>query len=85
MLQHHGDWMALGSADEQRPKAAGTVEAWSRASDNPMGVGMAKERASAGVSLCTYLRSWNCSIGPNLSTVPAITGGVRSEFGTGLN
>jgi len=37
MLQHHGDWMALGSADEQRPAAAGTVEAWSRASDHPVG------------------------------------------------
>jgi hypothetical protein len=37
MLKRHGDWMALGSADEQKPAAAGTVEAWARSSDNPVG------------------------------------------------
>ena len=37
MLKAHGDWMLLGSADEQKPAAAGTVEAWGRASDNPIG------------------------------------------------
>ncbi|MFZ0830294.1 MAG: DUF6855 family protein [Thermoplasmata archaeon] len=37
MLQKHGDWMALGSADEQKPAAAGTVEAWARSPDNPVG------------------------------------------------
>lgn len=37
MLKKHGDWMALGSADEQKPAAPGTVEAWARASDNPVG------------------------------------------------
>ena len=37
MLLAHGDWMPLGSADEQKPAAAGTVEAWGRAPDNPVG------------------------------------------------
>jgi hypothetical protein len=37
MLQARGDWMALGSADEQKPAAEGTVEAWGRAPDNPVG------------------------------------------------
>ena len=37
MLKAHGDWMALGSADEQKPAAPGTVEAWGRASRNPVG------------------------------------------------
>lgn len=37
MLRAHGDWMALGAADEQKPAAAGTVEAWARSSDNPVG------------------------------------------------
>jgi len=37
MLTEHGDWMLLGNADEQRPAAAGTVEAWARAADNPVG------------------------------------------------
>jgi hypothetical protein len=37
MLRAHGDWMPLGSADEQKPAAAGTVEAWGRAESNPVG------------------------------------------------
>jgi hypothetical protein len=37
MLKAHGDWMELGSADEQKPAKAGTVEAWARADDNPVG------------------------------------------------
>jgi hypothetical protein len=36
MLTKHGDWMLLGSADEQKPAADGTVEAWGRASSNPV-------------------------------------------------
>ena len=37
MLKAHGDWMDLGAADEQKPAAAGTVEAWARSADNPVG------------------------------------------------
>ena len=37
MLKAQGDWMPLGSADEQKPAADGTVEAWGRAPDNPLG------------------------------------------------
>jgi hypothetical protein len=37
MLKAHGDWMALGNADEQKPAAEGTVEAWGRSPDNPVG------------------------------------------------
>jgi len=37
MLLAHGDWMPLGGADEQKPAADGTVEAWARAADNPIG------------------------------------------------
>jgi hypothetical protein len=36
MLKAHGDWMPLGSADEQKPAADGTVEAWGRAASNPV-------------------------------------------------
>jgi hypothetical protein len=36
MLVKHGDWMLLGSADEQKPAAGGTVEAWGRAGNNPV-------------------------------------------------
>ena len=37
MLKAHGDWMPLGSADEQKPATEGTVEAWARSPDNPVG------------------------------------------------
>ncbi len=37
MLKAHGDWMELGSADEQKEAKAGTVEAWGRSADNPRG------------------------------------------------
>jgi len=37
MLKKHGDWMELGSADEQRPAKEGTVEAWGRSTKNPVG------------------------------------------------
>ena len=37
MLAAAGDWVPLGSADEQKPAAEGTVEAWARADSNPVG------------------------------------------------
>jgi hypothetical protein len=37
MLKKHGDWMPLGAADESKPAADGTVEAWGRAANNPVG------------------------------------------------
>ncbi len=35
MLKKHGDWMELGSADEQKPAKEGTVEAWARSPKKP--------------------------------------------------
>jgi hypothetical protein len=37
MLAAAGDWVPLGSADEQKPAAEGTVEAWGRSESNPVG------------------------------------------------
>jgi hypothetical protein len=37
MLAEHGDWVPLGGADEQKPAAPGTVEAWARSESNPVG------------------------------------------------
>ncbi len=37
MLKDEGDWVPLGNADEQKPAAEGTVEAWARSADNPVG------------------------------------------------
>jgi len=36
-LEAQGDWVPLGGADEQKPAPEGTVEAWGRAEDNPVG------------------------------------------------
>lgn len=36
-LEQQGDWVELGSADEQKPAKDGTVEAWARSADNPIG------------------------------------------------
>jgi hypothetical protein len=36
MLKKHGDWMLLGSADEQKSAADDTVEAWGRSAKNPV-------------------------------------------------
>ena len=37
MLKTAGDWIPLGGADEQKPAAEGTVEAWGRSPSNPVG------------------------------------------------
>ena len=37
MLKMHGDWILLGSADEQKPAVDGSVEAWGRSAKNPIG------------------------------------------------
>ena len=37
MLRAAGDWVELGSADEQKDTRPGTVEAWARSPDNPVG------------------------------------------------
>ena len=36
MLTNDGGWVALGSADENKTAADGTVEAWARSADNPV-------------------------------------------------
>ena len=36
-LVEQGDWVPLGTADEQKPAPEGTVEAWGRSEDNPVG------------------------------------------------
>jgi hypothetical protein len=36
-LKEQGDWVPLGQADEQKPAAEATVEAWGRSESNPVG------------------------------------------------
>ena len=37
MLQAAGDWVELGGTDEQKPAKEGTIEAWGRSEENPVG------------------------------------------------
>ena len=37
MLKDYGDWLPLGSADEQKPAPEGSLEAWARSETNPVG------------------------------------------------
>jgi hypothetical protein len=36
-LVEQGDWVVLGAADEKKPAPDGSVEAWGRSPDNPVG------------------------------------------------
>ncbi len=36
-LKEQDDWVPLGAADEKKPAADGTVEAWGRSESNPVG------------------------------------------------
>lgn len=36
-LREQGDWVPLGAADELKPAPSGSVEAWGRAAENPVG------------------------------------------------
>jgi hypothetical protein len=36
-LREQDDWVELGAADEQKPAKDGTVEAWGRSPENPVG------------------------------------------------
>jgi len=56
MLKKHGDWMLLGSADEQKPAADGTVEAWGRSTKNPVKGWYGLKRGFAVASVCTCRR-----------------------------
>ena len=59
-LKSQGGWVELGGADEQKPAPDGTVEAWARASDNPIGgwYGLKKGlRGRAGVYLPPLLEA----------------------------
>ncbi len=37
MLVERADWVPLGAADEQKPAPEGSVEAWGRSPENPVG------------------------------------------------
>ena len=79
MLKKHGDWMALGSADEQKPAAEGTVEAWGRSPKNPVGGRYGMKKAFAAGSACTCRHCSKPSALRKSSTTRRTTGCGRSE------
>ena len=69
----------LGAADEGKDAAPGTVEAWGRAADNPVGGWYGLRRATAAGSGCTSLRCSRRWAWLNLRTMPATTRCGRSR------
>jgi hypothetical protein len=61
MLKARGDWVPLGSADEQKPAPPGTVRSGVARPGTPWGVGTASARGSVDGSGCTYRPSWRSS------------------------
>ena len=55
MLRERGDWVPLGSADEQKPAAEGTVEAWA-GRRKPVGGWYGLKKGCAAASATTCLR-----------------------------
>ena len=47
-LKDQGDWVELGSADEQKTPKDGTVEAWGRSPSNPIGGGYGLKKGLRG-------------------------------------
>jgi hypothetical protein len=67
-LVEQGDWVDLGAADEQKPAKEGTVEAWGRSEDNPVGGWYGLRKGYRGRSGCICLRSWRLSVRPSSLT-----------------
>ncbi len=94
MLVAHGDWVPLGSADEQKEARPGTVEAWGRAAEDPVGgwYGTKKGlRGRFGNSVPPVLEALglaevepNARMNPSLSShaSPRPFGGVFRDRGT---
>ena len=79
MLGKRGDWIALGNADEQKPAADGTVEAWARSPENPVGGWYGPKKVSAAGSATTCRPCSSGSGSPRSSTTPATTACARAE------
>jgi hypothetical protein len=79
MLKERGDWVPLGNADEQKPAQDGTIEAWGRSPDNPVGgwYGLKKGlRGRFGNYVPPVLEARGS---PRSNTTPATTGCAQSS------
>ena len=85
MLKAHGDWMPLGSADEQKEAAEGTVEAWGRSPKNPVGgwYGLKKGlRGRFGMYIPPLMEALTW---PKWSTIPGTTACGRCRLNDNKN
>ena len=80
MLKAAGDWVELGGADEQKPAKEGTVEAWGRSPDNPIGGWYGLKKGLRGRFGVYVPPSWRRSACASWSTTRRTTGcGRRGE------
>ncbi len=74
--------MPLGSADEQKPAADGTVEAWARSADNPVGGWYGLKKGLRGrFANVRAARARSSSGWPRSSTTRATTACAPSDAG----
>ena len=79
MLTRHGDWMALGNADEQKPAPEGSVGAWAARPAIPWAAGTGSRKGSAAGSATTCRRCSRRWDWPRWSTTRATTGCARCD------
>ena len=75
MLKKSDDWVPLGSADEQKPAAPGSVEDWGRAASNPVKGWYGLKKGLRGrFGTATSPPCWRRWAWPRSSTIPRTTG-----------
>ena len=82
MLKRHGDWMELGSADEQKPAKEGTVEAWGRSPTNPIGGWYGLKKGLRGRFAMYIPRCWKSSVSLRSNTRPEAIACGPSDAGS---
>jgi hypothetical protein len=78
-LVEQDDWVDLGAADEQKPAKEGTVEAWDRSEDNPVGGWYGLRKGYRGRFGMYLPHSWRLSVRPSSLTSRATTKSAPSS------
>ena len=79
MLRAHGDWMELGSADENKPAKDGTLEAGLDRKRIRSAAGTGCARATAAALPCTCRRCSNISVSSSWNTSRRTTASAPSD------
>ena len=80
-LAKQDSWVPLGAADEGKPAADGTVEAWGRSADHPVGGWYGLRKGYRAGSACTSRRCWRPWAWPSSPTTPVTTRCGRYSHG----